>query len=451
MLGAQRPRVANVPRYGSSAGQEAIELAKEAGLILDPWQEFVLEGALGEKDDGTWSAFEIGLLVPRQNGKGGILEARELAGLFLFDEDLILHSAHEFKTAHEAFQRILELIQSNVDFDSKVRTVRTSHGEEGIELKSGQRLRFVARSTSSGRGFTGDTVVLDEAYALTAKQLAALLPTLSARPNPQIWYTSTIGDATAVQLNQIRRRGHAGGSGMAFFEWSAPDDADLDDRRAWRQANPALGIRITEEYIEKEREALDDDDFGRERLGIPTIGARVRVIPSEKWDDVQDRDAAPTAPLSFGLDVLPDRSAGAIVAVGGGAVELVDHRPGVTWIRNRAVRLAKKWKASIVVDGLGPAASIADEIEKRGVDVQKLTASEVAAGCERLHDAVLGGDIAVRPHEVLNAAVAGAVKKTLGDRWRWSRTRSTSDVTPLMAASIALVAEEAGEDFAFVV
>jgi hypothetical protein len=66
---------------------------------LDPWQRFVLDRALGESKDGKWSAFEVGLVVPRQNGKGSILEARELAGLFLFDERLILHSAHEFETA----------------------------------------------------------------------------------------------------------------------------------------------------------------------------------------------------------------------------------------------------------------------------------------------------------------------------------------------------------------
>ena len=46
---------------------------------------------------------EVALIVSRQNGKGSILEALELAALFLDDfippRGLILHSAHEFKTA----------------------------------------------------------------------------------------------------------------------------------------------------------------------------------------------------------------------------------------------------------------------------------------------------------------------------------------------------------------
>lgn len=211
LLGSQVPRYRLVPPAASSAAQEAVELAASAGLHLDPWQAEVLEGALGERPDGRWTATEVGLIVPRQNGKGSILEARELAGLYLFGEQLLLHSAHEFKTAQEAFRRVLSLIQNTPDLDSRVKRVRTSHGEEGIELLSGQRLRFVARSTGSGRGFTGDLVVLDEAYNLPAEAVAALLPTLSARPNPQLWYTSSapLPRMESASLRRLCKRGRA--------------------------------------------------------------------------------------------------------------------------------------------------------------------------------------------------------------------------------------------------
>jgi hypothetical protein len=71
-------------------------LASIAGLHLDEWQQNVIIGSLGEVRPGKWAAFEVGAVVPRQNGKGSILEARELAGMFLFDEKLIIHSAHDF-------------------------------------------------------------------------------------------------------------------------------------------------------------------------------------------------------------------------------------------------------------------------------------------------------------------------------------------------------------------
>jgi len=99
LRGAGRPRVCNYPVYASSAGGEAVELAASAGLVLDPWQADILTAALGERADGSWSAFEVAVIVSRQNGKGAVLEARALAGLLLFGEQLVMWTAHELKTA----------------------------------------------------------------------------------------------------------------------------------------------------------------------------------------------------------------------------------------------------------------------------------------------------------------------------------------------------------------
>lgn len=103
LRGAQLTRVYSYPEFSSSSGQDAIELAALAGLELDEWQQFVLVNSLGEADvwkcplctnrsSGPgywecpehpvsdplhpWASFEVGLCVPRQNGKGGVLEAR---------------------------------------------------------------------------------------------------------------------------------------------------------------------------------------------------------------------------------------------------------------------------------------------------------------------------------------------------------------------------------------
>jgi phage terminase large subunit-like protein len=288
LRGDQYPRIESVPPCLSSAGREAVDLAKEAGITLDPWQAHVLDRSLGERGDGKWAAFEVGLIVSRQNGKGTILEARELAGLFLFGEQLLLHSAHEFKTASDAFRRIARLIEDNRQFERHVRRIRTANGSEMIELKSGQRLRFVARSAGSGRGFTADTVILDEAYELGDAAMAALLPTLSARPNPQVWYASTAGNPLSVQLGRIRRRGMKGADqSLAFFEWSADDGDDPADPATWAKANPGMGIRILPEYIGREQAALSAEAFASERLSIgnyPDLdGGAWGTISQDAW------------------------------------------------------------------------------------------------------------------------------------------------------------------------
>ena len=290
VLGEQRPRLQSVPPWAVSEGDRVADLAEAAGLHLDDWERWVLQQGLGRARDGKWAAFEVALIVARQNGKGAVLEALELAALFLddFGVDLILHSAHEFKTASEAFRRIQGRIESSPSFKRRVRQVYLQRGAESGEMKNGKRLRFIARSGGSGRGFSADLVILDEAYELGDSQMAALLPTLSARPNPQIWYTSTAGFPTSTQLGLVRSRGLRGDDpSLAFFEWSADENNyDPADPACWAQANPGMGIRITGEYIAKERAALSPAEFDRERLSIgdyPSEDGGWGVIGQDAW------------------------------------------------------------------------------------------------------------------------------------------------------------------------
>lgn len=178
VMGCQRPRIYSAPSgAGRSLGPEAGELAARAGLVLNPWQQWCLDEMLTLRPDGKWRAFESAIIVGRQNGKGAILEARELAGLFLLRERLLIHTSHEFKTSEEAFLRIKFLIDNTDDLYRRVASMPTSHGQEAINLKPRptlitgsdgknitrsvrQRLRFLARSQGSGRGFSGDLLVL---------------------------------------------------------------------------------------------------------------------------------------------------------------------------------------------------------------------------------------------------------------------------------------------------
>ncbi len=453
LRGAQRPRVSSVPPYHSSAGDEAVELAADAGLILDDWQQYVLRESLGERVNGTWAAFEVGLIVSRQNGKGAILEARELAGLFLFGERLILHTAHEFKTAQEAFRRVLALIEGNDDLRKRVARVRTSHGEEGVELKDGARLRFIARSGGSGRGFSGDTIILDEAMILGANAMGALLPTLSARPNPQLWYTASAGLDTSEQLRRIRERGVKGGDpSLAYFEWSAPDDADLDDRVAWRAANPALGphisaelgIRITEEFVARERATLPEVEFGRERLGIWEDVTGEAVIPPSAWADTADRESQVVDPVAFAVDVSPDRSTASIAIAGRRADglshgEVVDNRSGTGWVVDRLIGLSERWQpVAILLEAASPAGSLIPALAERGIEVQTVGGREMTQACGAFFDAVTEKRFRHIDQPVLTSAVEVARRRPLGDAWAWHRKNAMSDITPLVAVTLAL-------------
>jgi hypothetical protein len=444
--GAQRPRIEAVPSYVSTSGQEAVELCAAFGVHLDPWQAYVLDGALGEREDGQWSAFEVAAIVSRQNGKGEILLARQLAGLFLLGEHLIIHSAHEYKTAAEAFLRIRAVVENHDELRRAVKTVRTSHGEEGIELRDGRRLRFMARSKGSGRGFTADCVIWDEAYNLGPEAVAATLPTLSAckTGNPQVWYASSAGMEDSTQLTAVRERGISGDSkALAYYEWSADPRVDSDDREAWAQANPALGIRIKSEFIERERAAMPEVEFRRERLGIWDDASTNAVIPFDVWNDQIDRTSQPLDPLTFAVDIAPDRSASAIGVAGRRAdgkwhIECAKAELGTNWIVGELVRMRRWSTQPVVIDSLGAAASLVPALTEAGVDVKTINGSEYAAACGLYYDEALAGRLHHIDQTPLTAAVQGARQRPLGDRWAWNKRDATVDITPLVSTTLAL-------------
>lgn len=461
------PKILLVPDYvaGSSAGAEAVDLAGMAGLDLDPWQAFVLEHSLGERPDGRWAAPEVGLEVSRQNGKGSILEARELAGLFLLGERLITHSAHQFDTSLEAFRRLLILIENTPELDRRVKRVSRSHGEEGIELIGGQRIRFRTRTRGGGRGFTGDLLILDEAMIYPEASHGALLPTLSARPNPQIWYVGSSVDQEihehGVVFARVRARALAHqAAGLAYFGWTADPDPDnpLDpgqvpdeiasDHEAWAQANPSMGIRISSEYVDLERRSMDPRTFAVERLGIgdwPATDAEGdAVIPIELWAALTDATSTiPGSPV-IAYDVSPDRRWTAISAAGrrdDGLMhaELIERRAGTDWVPGRLLDIQERHHAGAVRYAAGsPAAALAPVLTAVGVAIEETTTQDFAKACALFYDRVLDGTLRHLGAAELDAAIRAAVKRPLVDSWAWSRTASKGDITALVSATVAL-------------
>lgn len=458
--GSQRPRFLSVPLHNGSAGQEAVELAASAGLHLDPWQAFVLEESLGERFDGKWAARDVGLIVSRQNGKGSILEARELAGLFLFGEMELVHTAHQFKTSADHFLRIKALIQNTPDLMRQVkpRGVRESHGEEGITLSSGARLRFVARSVNgSGRGFAKiDLLVLDEAFEIARASAASLLPIQLASSNPQTWYTSSVEDKgeTTEHLKRLRDRGRANSSkSLAYFEWSAPDHADPDDPVARAQANPGLGIRLAHEGLQSLRESMDGPTFIAEHLSVwPKRGAQAEsAFGDGMWESCA---VAPgTSEIEtrgcFGIAVTLDRQHACISAAGMSRaermhVEPVDHRSGTLWLIDRALELQAKWGTLFVIDGKGPASDLIPALQSAGVKLFIASTADVTDAYATIFDLVQNAQVAHMSYPELDSAVAGATKRPIGDRFTWGRKTSAFDISPLESATLAVLGSTRG-------
>src|SRR3954454_9237345 len=137
------PTFWRVPEGDESTGQDCVDLALAYGIPLDPWQIEIIVGVLRESDGG-WSASQAGLVVARQSGKGQIILALELFGLFELGEQ-ILHTAHAVKTSSDAFRRLWGVIQSYPDLAARVRRHSQMIGAEYVELDTGARISFTTR------------------------------------------------------------------------------------------------------------------------------------------------------------------------------------------------------------------------------------------------------------------------------------------------------------------
>lgn len=284
---ACEPRIAVIPDRVRTAGPKIAAVARMAGIELDEAQLLIADATAGVDGHGRWTAFEAVIFSPRQNVKTEYLLARILAGLFLFKEDYLVYSSHQVKTSTKTFRRLKRAIDRSPQLGARIRRTSNRIGAEQIELSTGQVVEMVARSTNSGRGFTGDCILLDEAHELDADQLAAILPMLSTRPNPQVVYALSLGNENSVHLAGLRARALEGRPDVAWLEWSMADDDRIDDRSVWFRCNPAYPARISLEYMEREFAALGPERFARERLGKsvwPTSAPdEWQVITEDQW------------------------------------------------------------------------------------------------------------------------------------------------------------------------
>ena len=473
LAGRQAPRVTHRPPHASEdAAVEAIELAESVGLSLDPWQQTIVRAVLAEKSDATWAATEAGFLVPRQNGKGGALEAIVLHGMFLVGDPLTLWTAHQTKTSAEAFLRIRGLIEGSEDLSRHLSRVHLAAGDEGISLRSGARLRFVARSKSSGRGFSPQRIIFDEAQELATASVAAMLFSVSAQANPQLIFAGTVPgpDNNAEHWTSVRDRGRKGGSTrLAWLEWSpkGSDDPkraqsiDMDSRDVWAQANPALGYRLTEETIAGEREAMiaDPSLFAAERLDIwPTLPeGGVGVIDAEHLSACKAEVDDVEGPVTLAVETSFDRSVSTVAIVGRRVsdgrpqVEIIDQRAGTSWVGGRVAEVCTRNDIDvIVVDGKSPAAPLVTDIEAAlevaeiGVELRVTTTADLAEACAQLVDGITAHTACVPTVDgvadrLIDDAVRGATQRTVGDgAWAWGRRTGGQGVTPLTAWTLAL-------------
>ncbi len=495
LIGSQTPRFRTVTDPGSSAdhglGQRAINLMATVGVTLDPGQEDFTRDSLVRRADGRWSASEVVDIEPRQNGKGVLLETRALLGMLVLKEPLLVWTAHEFSTAKQGFLRMRSYFDNWDHLRKRVKVIRQSTHDTEIVLRKefgGSTLAFKARSGGSGRGFAGVApLFLDEAFALTPEQVAAITYATRAARNPQIYYMSSAPLRTSEVLRDIVKRGRRGARGMVYYEWSSPGkydetlrlierNRDMSDEEAETPigrelraelmqhvatANRAFGVRIHPDSVVREiRQGAEQ--YLRESLGIFSELESGAEIDYEKWLTLADVESRREGQVCLAVDVSPMRDYASIAVYGtradGNGHAQVAYCGTPAGIVQRIVQFRDAIAPMAIAMGRGTYESLRVELAQRGItrpearsedehgafarervpgDIVVLSAIDNAAACAQIIDAVKDGSLNHVPTPAGNAAVKVARVQRRGDSMAWVTTDRAVDITPVTSLTMA--------------
>lgn len=435
-----------------------------------------MDGLFAVDENGYWSATEFGLLVARQNGKGEILVAYTLAHLFLFPRPdnkrkTIIYTAHEVKTAADGFARIRGVIESSPRLAARVEHIYTANGKEGIELKRrrgqklGDRVMFIARSKSSGRGFSADVLIQDEAQEESEAAHRSLTYTQSAVKNRQEFFAGTVpedGVNNGEVFEGVRDRGRSEKrSRTGWMEWSPKGsqdpvtaaELDLSDEEHWSDSNPSAPDLIPWQTIDEQFDrdtSVGKAGFARERLSIwpnrpDESTVSVNDLDLDAWaEHIVDERPVERSSVVLAPVVADGSGYGSIAAAwrlpsGRIYVEHLDTRMQTAWMPARLAELRDELAAvSIVMDERKNAAILA-EMGKLGLTYLRMNATEVAAAYAITLESINAAGIVHRDQREVTLAFQHAQPRKVGSYGStWQQSIDTEPVTQAQAITNAI-------------
>lgn len=472
----------------TSLGFAVIDFAQDVlGIELLPWQKWLFIHALEVEGDlsGDWQFRyrTVLILVARQQGKTMMSEILALFFLYALGVNLIIGTSTNLDAAEEVWDGVVDIAESNEELAAEIEDVKRSSGRKTITLSGRRRYRITAANRKGARGKSGDLILLDELREhQDFSAWSAVTKTTMARPNALVWCMSNAGDGSSVVLRNLRMKAHAkigdpdginsssknlaideleelDDDTLGIFEWSAHQNAVITDREEWALANPSLGYGfVTERSIASSCATDPPEEFKTECLCQWVTTTITPPFPIGAWEKGTDKDStiAVDSPLWFGVDISDDRNRSSISVCGlrgdgNYHVELIEYRAGVGWLQQwfaERVQDYRGMKVALQAKG-APVSSFADIIGAvDGVEIIPCQGKDVAGWCGMMWDSVAACDpesksdskkVMHRPQPALDLAANIAATRPLGDgAWAWDRRKSMEDISPLVAATMAL-------------
>ncbi|MBB4699307.1 terminase large subunit domain-containing protein [Sphaerisporangium siamense] len=464
------------PRWGPPRRPQFQTMGPRVATVMDrlgykvmPWQQYVLDVAFElDPDTGLFAYREVGLSIPRQQGKTTIVLGVVVHRLMAWHRQRVIYAAQNRTEAFRRFDEEFVEVLDGSRLAGRFRVRRTTGQEQIIWQDTRSRMGITSNTEKAAHGATLDLGVIDEAFAHEDDRLEqAFVPAQSTRDMAQLWWASAGGTDKSVYLNRKRDRGRelmealwteGRHPAVAHFEWYAPDDMPRDKPATWRACMPALGHTVSEATIRGDLDRMDPAEFDRAYLNRTRKKAPPSDpnVPKGKWPGLADRQSQPGVQLALAIEVSHDRAWSSLVVAalrpdGRVHVELVDRRPGTAWVVAAIVRLRRLWDpVAIAIASTGsPAGSLIDDLDAAGVkapedkdkpkrgDLIIMRTNDIVEACGQMADAMTQATIVHTDQVDMTSAVTGAMTRPSGDAWVLDRRRSLTDVSPFMGATLA--------------
>lgn len=410
-----------------------------------PYQRYIAEVAGELMPDGTYAYPVVVLTMPRQSAKTTTAYDVALGRGRAYRDYRCRYSTHKGTITSDRFVDWFLELERHPTLVPQMK-LRRSRGTEAVGwVRTGSYFQAFPASDGALRSAALDLVIVDEGQehddVLGAALKKMITATFTTRPRRQLWVIFSAGTDASTYAAEYLARGIAGAPGVAVFDYGCPDGVDPLDRELWHTWHPGLAYGLTS--LQALDMALGEGAaaFVREYGNIWTRTAAGPVIDPEAWARVQTTTDMPMGRLCLGVDVAADRSHAAIALAGPGRhVELVDVVPvdqATTYTRDLADRL----RLPVAIDSHGPVATVLDELRRAWPNqpdrLLVMGAGDVAVAAAGFLDDVDTGRLRAWSHPDLDAAVAAAVKRPLGDGFAWSRRNSAASIAPLVAVCAA--------------
>ena len=455
----QVPRILYAPESEFSRGKKFVAISELCGLHLDPWEKLVIH--LSQRTDPASQRLLgkiVALIVSRQNGKGSILEALGLGWLFVTQEEMILHSAHQFKTAADSYKRLARCIKRVPELEAMVGKFSNSHGNEGIVMKDGREYKFIARAGGSGRGFPAKKAVFDEAYDVDETELEDILPTLTSSPDGQSWFTSSAVNKekhpNGRTLSKLRWQAiRQSNPLLCFMEWSVPEDLsplEYHKREWWRYANPGWEYRPDmPSALEADFSLMSLRSFGQEHLGVGDYFPEDdggKVITQDQWNDLEDPESRIVGKRVFAVHVAAYGQSSAVAVCGFNRagrfhVEVMRQARGTRWVVEYLKERCERWHPiAVAYDPRTASASLEHDMIDAKLPLEPLKGNQVPQAFSEFYDKCVHAKSVRHPNQPsVNEALLAAEARNVGDGGLiWDTRKPKSDIAGLVAITNAL-------------